>query len=243
MLTIICPYRGRDKFFQDFIHSYSNLYPDADIYMMEQVDNEPFKRGQLANVAFNEMCKRGRRIEAILFADVDLRLFGRLDLEGILKRNRTITVPFDSIELRDFAGVGNYKLCPKKSYFLKGHKVSGGLTLYSREMFEKCCGFSNVYIGWGCEDSDFLLRTDSFVHECNTIFHLEHVREGRNHSYINRNAAILENGRTDFRVDGYEQTIVRRIEEIQLSTHVYHYRVDGITVPSDFQYMSLLKEA
>lgn len=240
MLSIFCPYRGRESFFHDFIYSYSKLYPDACIYMAEQIDDDPFKRGQLANVLFNQVLKDGGRLETILFADVDLRLFERIEFEEMMDRNKTITVPFDKIELYDLIRTGLYKPCGKPSYFLSGNKLTGGLSVYSKEMFEKCCGFSNVYVGWGCEDSDFLLRFDRVAHEHNTIFHLEHPRERKNHSYINRNVAILDKKRTDPKFDGFGETIVRDIQRIELSPKIVHYKVSGIGTPEDFKYKQLL---
>jgi hypothetical protein len=238
MLSIFCPYRNRASMFDDFIHSYSKFYPEAYIYMVEQVDEDLFKRGQLANVMFNVLLQQGVRMENILFADIDLRLFDRIEFEEMLDRNNAVTVPFDKIELYDLITTGEYQCCNRQSYFLTGDKLTGGLTLYTKEMFERCCGFSNVYVGWGCEDSDFLLRNETVVYEKNTIFHLEHRRDSRG---IDRNARILMQGRTEPEFDGYRQTAVQEVTCISLSERVFHYKMKNISVVPNFKYEHLLK--
>lgn len=237
MLSFFCPYRNRPIIFQDFIQDYATFYPDANIYMVEQNDDEPFKRGQSANIIFSELLKRGDPLENIVFVDIDLRLHDRIDFEGILEKNKAVTVPFDKIEVYDFIKVGYYMPSKIKSYFLTGDQIAGGLTLYTKDMFEACNGFSNVYVGWGCEDSDFLLRNGGVKHEKNTIIHLEHIRERRNHACFARNSKILSKRRTNPEFDGYRQTTIQEVKRAQLSEHVFHYKMKHIGVVKDFRYV------
>ena len=242
MLSIFCPYRNRPALIDDFIHDYSYLFPTAKIYIVEQADNQPFKRGQLANVIFNELLKLKEPLENIAFIDIDLRLSGFVDFEGMLERNKVVTVPFDKIELYDFKGLGKYEWTGQKSYFLEGNHLAGGITLYTKEIFEKCNGFSNVYVGWGCEDSDFLLRNPNHKHEHNTIIHLEHKRENVK-KVLARNSNILQCKRSDPQKDGYRQTLVKESSCLKLSDQAYHYKVKNIGVTSDFEYMEYFNES
>jgi hypothetical protein len=237
MLSIFCPYRGRDFIFEDFIWFYSLMYPKATIYMIEQDDPDQFKRGQLANIAFNEIMRKQKPLENIAFIDIDLRPLVPIDFEEILKKNNTVTVPFDRIELYKFAGVGRYVPLDTPSYFLKGVQLTGGLTLFTRTLFEKCCGFSNVYIGWGCEDSDFILRNPNRKYEKNPLFHLEHHREVPKR-IINRNSNILKFKRTNPLLDGYKQTKVERVEWVTLAERIFLCKVHNIGVVPGFQYMN-----
>ena len=240
MLSIFCPYRNRDSIFRDFIEHYEFMFPQALIYMVEQDDNEPFKRGQLANVIFNILLSEGKKLENIAFVDIDLRLQGRIDFEGILERNRCVTVPFNKIETYNFIENGKYETTGQKSYFLSGDKVTGGITLYTKSMFEDCKGFSNVFYGWGCEDSDFLLRNPKNKHEGNTILHLEHLRDKKNHSYIGRNVKILEGQRTDPNFDGFKETTVKSYTRQSITDRSFHYKVQYIGVIEGFRYEHML---
>ncbi len=240
MLSIFCPYRNRPSIFRDFIEHYETMFPQALIYMVEQDDEEPFKRGQLANVIFNLLLSEGKEIENIAFIDIDLRLMSKVDFEGILEKNQCVTVPFDKIETYNFIQNGKYEPTGQKSYFLSGDKVTGGMTLYTRKMFEVCKGFSNVFCGWGCEDSDFLFRNPNNKHERNTILHLEHVRDKKNHSYIGRNVKILEGQRTDPNLDGFKETTIRSYTCQKVNDRSFHYKVNHIGVIKGFQYEQML---
>src|SRR5574343_148581 len=235
MLTIMCPYRNRPIMFEDFIEDYGRLYPDAIIYMVEQNDNEPFKRGQLANVMFNEIIKTQRELSNIAFIDNDLRLYDKLDFEGMLEINKVVTVPFDRIEIYDYISIGHYKPSSTKSYFLTGDQITGGITLFTKDMFIQCNGFSNVYIGWGCEDSDFMFRNPNAKHEHNTILHLEHRRKNVN-KVLTRNLSILQKKRTNPEHDGYRQTAVKSVSGKQIKSNVFHYKFSHIGVVPDFKY-------
>lgn len=235
MLSIFCPYRNRPVMFTDFIADYSKLYPEAMIYMIEQDDNTPFKRGQLANVMFNELVRTNCPLDNIAFIDNDLRLYDRLDFEGMLNRNQVVTVPFDRIETYEYISVGHYVPSSTKSYFLTGDQITGGITLFSKDMFVQCNGFSNVYVGWGCEDSDFMFRNPKAKHEHNTILHLEHKRKNVN-KVLARNLSILQKRRTVPSFDGCVQTTFESVSSVQIRTNVFHYKFKYIGVVSDFKY-------
>jgi len=231
MLSLFVPYRpNRQQILNDFIQSYCSFYPECFIYIIEQSDDDPFKRGQLANVMFNELVRKGENVENIAFVDIDLRLYDRIDFENLLAVNKTFT----KIDLCEFISIGEYTTSTTKPYFLTGTQLTGGITLFTKKMFEDCNGFSNVYVGWGCEDSDFLLRNPGYKHENNTIFHLEHKRE-KNHKTLNRNIQLLKN-RTDPSFDGYRQTTVQNTINIELLPNVFHYKFSNIGVIPNFKY-------
>jgi len=236
MLSIFCPYRNRKEFFDDFIDHYRNYYPASNIYMLEQKDNALFKRGQLMNVAFSNLLKMGVYLDNILFVDVDIRLKYRIRFEELLQQNSTVVIPFNHLDLYQLVKTGEYQELNQKSYFLD--TPDGGATLFDKDMFSKCNGFSNMYIGWGREDSDFV-RRNKVVRVPNTMLHLEHPR---NNEW--KSAAFKKND-TNFKLgsvaafDGYRQSTgdfnMEPIEEC-----IFHCTIKNIGVIKEYKYKSRL---
>ena len=142
-LAIVVPYRNRQAHLQLFVPYLQEYFrhdkldrriPYA-IHVVEQADDLPFNRGQLANAAFRMI---GDEADYLCIHDVDLMPLwadyafpmhpARLCLHG--------------------------RPAPEKTriYF-------GGVTALSMADFERVNGFSNHYWGWGYEDHDLRLRT------------------------------------------------------------------------------------
>ena len=232
MLSIFCPYRNRKHFYDDFINHYLSKFPTAKIYMLEQFDDNLFMRGQLMNSIFIYLLKENIDVSNMLFVDLDIRMVNDIDFEGLLNQYKTVVIPYNELLLYTYEVDGTYVPENKKSYFLD--EPDGGVTLFTKEMFIKCNGFSNLYIGWGREDSDFV-RRNVITRVPNKMIHLAHTR---NQEWLSdafkRNDANFSN-QTDFLYDGYTQTVAKfRIKEI--ASNVYHCKIRDISVSKDYKY-------
>jgi len=238
MLSIFCPYRNRPKLYKDFIRHYREHYPDAKIYMLEQDDSEKFKRGQLMNAGFKYLMEIGVFLDDILFADVDIRLEYTIDFQGILEECKTVVIPFNHLSLYDFVSIGEYKKIDKPTYFLSN--PDGGVTVFKRDMFLKCNGFSNLYIGWGREDSDFV-RRNTITRVPNRMIHLEHKRDAEWKSPdFELNMKIFDE-KLDYELDGFRQTTAK-VSMFEVESNVFHLKIRDLGVTNDYVYKNKMKE-
>lgn len=236
MLSIFCPYRGRKTFYDDFIVHYRNAYPTAKIYMLEQADDTAFKRGQLMNTAYNNLATAEIPMENMLFIDVDIRLLYPIDFEGLLAKHKTIVIPFNQLCLCEFQRIGKYMRTNKPSYFLNA--PDGGVTLFTSDMFWECNGFSNLYIGWGREDSDFV-RRGNITRVPNEMIHLEHARHSEWKSdAFKRNDANFKLVSKKM-LDGRLQTTCDW-SMVEIKSGIFHCRISNISVINDYVYKNRL---
>lgn len=236
MLNIFCPYRNRKSFFEDFKVHYRKHYPRARIYMLEQADDSLFKRGQLMNVAFNHLERLFLPTDTMLFIDVDIRLKYRIDFEELIRLHRSVVIPFNKLDLYGFKGVGNYVCLNRPTYFLS--TPDGGVTLFTKDIYQQCNGFSNLYIGWGREDSDFV-RRNKVVRLPNEMIHLEHERHNEwNTDAFKKNDRNFKKG-TNPTQDGTKQTTGKFIMW-EPAKNIFHCQISNISVVSDFAYKSML---
>lgn len=234
MLNIFCPYRNREKIYEDFISHYRSFFPDSRIFMLEQADNRRFKRGQLMNAGFNGLIKSGMDFVNMLFVDLDIRLKYPISFESYLTSHNKVIIPFNELLLYDFVSVGKYLPLKQKSYFLNA--PDGGVTLFTKDIFTKCNGFSNLYIGWGREDSEFV-RRNQVVRIPNKMIHLEHERHGEWKTLeFKRNDDNFKKG-SDFRFDGFQQT-TSEFSVKEISPGVFHCKISNIFVTPDYIYMN-----
>ena len=232
MFSIFCPYRNRQLMYDDFILHYSYVFPNANIYMLEQDDDAPFMRGQLMNAAFNALKKRGANLDGMMFIDVDIRLEYAIDFESLLHKYNTVVIPYDKLELFDILDVGTYISIKKPSYFLA--QPDGGVTLFTADQFERCNGFSNLYIGWGLEDSDFV-RRNTITRISNTMIHLQHKRHSEwNTDVFKLNVKNSKLG-TDYKLDGFNQTSAET-SVTQIKKNVYKCKIKNISVIQSYKY-------
>jgi hypothetical protein len=80
-----------------------------------------------------------------IFHDVDM-----IPLEKEYYTIDGINLDTTAVHLATMVSQFGYKM-PYPTYF-------GGVTYFSKKVFEKVNGFSNQYNGWGCEDDDLYLR-------------------------------------------------------------------------------------
>lgn len=132
-LGIIIPYRDR----KDHLQASSPVLKQfGHLYVVEQMDKQPFNRGKLLNIGFLEFKKE---FDYFAAHDVDLipQAMGYYGYSEI------------PCHLASQAEQFGYRM-PYENYF-------GGVTLFPNEVFEKVNGFGNEFAGWGGED-DHLRR-------------------------------------------------------------------------------------
>lgn len=156
-LSFIVPYRDRASHLRQFIPHYRRRFPDAHIYIIEQGDHKPFNRGKLLNVGFKHFQDT---FDYVAFSDVDMLL-----------TKGDYSYPSCPTQLATRVQQFKYKM-PFPEYF-------GGVTLFRKEDFILCGGYSNNMQGWGAEDN--LLR-DSVLKAGLKIEHRECFYQSLNHS-------------------------------------------------------------
>lgn len=141
-LAIVVPYRDREahlQLFVPYLHDYFR-HDKLDrqipwtLHIVEQADDLPFNRGQLANAAFRLV---GDTADYLCIHDVDL-------------------LPLWA----DYAYPAQpARLCLHGTQVAEqAYAYFGGVTAITMDDFGHCNGFSNGYWGWGLEDIDLRLR-------------------------------------------------------------------------------------
>lgn len=129
-MIIVVPYRDRQAHLNQFVPHMNKRFKDATILVVEQTGTKPFNRGKLLNIGFLE--ERGTYYA---FHDVDM-----------LPIQADYSFPESPAHLATKAEQFGFRM-PFAEYF-------GGVTLFSREDFERCNGYTNEMFGWGAEDDD-----------------------------------------------------------------------------------------
>ncbi|KAK0060953.1 beta-1 4-galactosyltransferase 4 [Biomphalaria pfeifferi] len=143
-MAILIPYRNRSSHLHILLH---NLIPfltrqnvDVTFFVIEQAGNSTFNRGALFNVGFLE-AEKFQRFDCYILHDVDMIPINDHNLYRCSENPRHFAVAINK---------HNYKL-HYESYF-------GGVVGLLREQYLQINGHSNLYIGWGTEDDDLLIR-------------------------------------------------------------------------------------
>lgn len=136
-MNLIIPYRNRRDHLAQFVNHYRES--GMDIFIVEQLGNEPFNRGKLLNIGYLESDS-----DYYVFHDIDM-----LSLDGF-----SVYSPAEVAHLAGRVSQFNFK-DPYKQMGIQG-KYFGGVALFSREAFLKCDGYSNEFWGWGSEDDEML---------------------------------------------------------------------------------------
>lgn len=148
-MAVIIPYRNREEHLRKFLKSFPEYigkqlpYLQYKIFVIEQKDDKPFMRGKLNNVGF-DLTKD--KFEYFCFHDVDM-----------LPVNVNYSYP--SIPTHLAAEVSQFGEWEGKG--LAYEYFFGGVVLFNKKDFSAVNGFSNEYVGYGCEDDDLLYRVIS----------------------------------------------------------------------------------
>uniref|UniRef100_A0A2C9JI32 Beta-1,4-galactosyltransferase n=1 Tax=Biomphalaria glabrata TaxID=6526 RepID=A0A2C9JI32_BIOGL len=143
-VAIIIPYRNRNSHLLVLLH---NLIPfltrqnvDVTFFVIEQAGNSTFNRGALFNVGFLE-AEKFHRFDCYILHDVDIIPLNDHNLYRCGGNPRHFAVALNKY---------NYNLL-YSNYF-------GGVVGLLRSQYLQVNGNSNLYIGWGAEDDDLLVR-------------------------------------------------------------------------------------
>lgn len=138
-LSIIVPYRDREKHLEKFIPLMESCDFLSDInyeiLIVEQEVGKPFNRGKLLNVG------------AIESPSASYYCFHDVDMLPLVSDYSAVPNP---THLASEAEQFGFKL-PYQGYF-------GGVTLFDKHSFIGVNGYSNDYWGWGAEDDDIMFR-------------------------------------------------------------------------------------
>lgn len=134
-LAIIVPYRNRLQHLNKFLPYMAGMLKDADIFVIEQMDDKPFNRGKLLNIGFIQAAG----YDYYALHDVDML---PVKSDYSFSENPTLL----ATKVQQFG----YKM-PFDNYF-------GGVVLINKNDMEKCNGYHNEFWGWGGEDDLFRER-------------------------------------------------------------------------------------
>lgn len=238
MITWIVPYRDRAHSLRWMTASIAQYWRDFEMLVIEQMDQGQMLRGQLRNIGF--LLSKG---DVIVFHDVDVLHDKKEDYVGMLTRLGRPYAAFDrtmDVEVDETGQI--VRRWPERP------RVWGwtGVAVFAREMFERCSGFSNLYIGWGREDNSLQKRA-GMVREPWCLLHLKHERGDAAVSQTEkeRNKMLLRTEpKRDMRQDGYRQMTWETVGESCYNgdKRVRIVQVRKIGVKADFVYRDLLPE-
>lgn len=135
--TIIIPYRNRLKHLQQFLPHYRKLLPAAPILIIEQSINKPFNAFKLLNIGAKLSWDTA---DYFCFHDIDMLVQGKPDY----------SYPETPVHCATNASQFGWQM-PFPEYF-------GGVTLFNKQDFELCNGFSNNFFCWAGGDNEMYYR-------------------------------------------------------------------------------------
>lgn len=232
LVSFIIPNRGGkdlDKVIKNINDTYSDM--NKEIIVVEQCDDKPFMRGQLFNIGVKY--SNGKYLA---LSDNDIYHLRKVDWIGLYETSKKPIIGFKYISQ---VTLQNGK--PVITSTENCEVGYGGFNFMSKEDFLTANGFSNLMIGWGAEDNELFYRFPSYMRLPQNLGHLTHPKRANSnpkHTAINRK--IWYNHLTDKRFDGYNETVFTEVEK-QISDRLT-IRVNNITVPKNFKFMSLLNE-
>jgi predicted glycosyltransferase involved in capsule biosynthesis len=198
-----------------------------EIILAEQKEDEAFRSGQLRNLGFKMSSGN-----IIVFMDIDTRILQPVNIYDIIDNNKPILFWKWIVDVTDGDTI-NIKSAPKLC------AGTGGLNIFTRSQFENSCGFSNLCIGWGCEDS-LLYRRMQPKRLNYTIGHVYHARNrelwgvDKDANQHNKNIVNSDINRNKL-FDSFKQTI-SNIDVISINNNIKHYIFSNISVPTNFKY-------
>ena len=133
-ITFIIPNRG-GKHIDFVINQLKKYWPNEEYIVINQEDNEPFKRGQLFNIASNYV-----NTEYLCFIDNDLFFKQKIDLIGEYNKGCQILMPFNIIEQVEIKGDSYKTTKTGKAITLEGDNrfgPRGGISFISKNMANK----------------------------------------------------------------------------------------------------------
>ena len=234
LVTFLIPNRGGkdlDKVIKNINEVYSDL--DKEIIVIQQDDNLPFMRGQLYNIGV-----KFAKGNYLALTDNDIYHFRKLPLFLIYENYHKPIIGFTWISQIDYNN-------GKPIITLTEERVgTGAFNFMRKEDFLNANGFSNLYIGWGAEDLDFMLRfNNDYVRVPQNLGHISHPRRlNTNKKNSDLNHTVLKSFKNrDYKLDGINQTTFDLVSDEQTSSYRL-IKVKSISVVNDFKYNDIIKQ-
>lgn len=147
-MAMIVPFRNREahlQVFSQYMHSYLKDYITFRMFVIEQVEKQPFNRAMLMNIGYD-----------LSKDDYDYFCFHDVDLLPSEPTN-DYTYPSDgprhlTVNLQNF------------KWTTPSRTILGGITCATKEHLLMMNGWSNDFWGWGAEDEDAYRRASSLRH-------------------------------------------------------------------------------
>ena len=204
-----------------------------EIIVAKQKGNQPFMRGQLMNLGFKE--SKG---DLIVCIDVDIRLPTNIDFYNIMSVCKNPYLPWDTVTQVKEEPDDTITLLNESR---KAPRGFGACSVFTRDQFITCRGFSNLVFGWGREDELINVRC-KFKKLKGTLFHVKHAKS-RNEKYTKHNRNIFVKVRDKHQIDknkdSFKHTIAD-IDTLRISERIKSYTFSNIRVPNNFKYLDLI---
>lgn len=235
-ICFLIPNRGGTHI-KEVIENINSVYSEynKEIVILNQCDDSLFKKGQLYNIGMIETDS-----EWIALCDNDI-----IHLNKIL-----LFQTYENAPYLGFTYITQLKIT--NNQFIKGTKDerrsgAGAFLFGKRSDFVNVNGFSNLYVGWGCEDNEMSCRlcgnNDLSVKLKRIPQELGHITHPRRVvSKIYRDNLNIFKSRRNRNVadDGLEQTKYDLISKRQ-EDNVTYIDVKNIRVDDNFKYKALIK--
>ena len=233
-VSFLIPNRG-GKDLDKTIKNINDVYNDLnkEIIVIQQEDNLPFMRGQLYNIGV-----KFSKGNYLALTDNDIYHFRKLPLFMIYENNKKPIIGFTHISQIEYND-GNPKIIKTE---LRGG--TGAFNFMSKEDFYKVNGFSNLYIGWGAEDIDFMKRfNNNYLRVPQNLGHIQHPRRlNVNPKNSDYNQELVRNFKSrNFLEDGINQTTFNLISEEQTNDYKL-IKVSDISTMNNFKYKNFLEK-
>lgn len=228
MISFIIPLRGRQEHVNNCLDNIQNIYHDYnyEIVIAYQDDELLFKRGQLLNLGAKQALGN-----ILVMQDIDTRY---LEKENLEKCSIVGCLPFTKRENVIDLGKGVVKRTGK--FVAHG---AGAFMIISKKKFFATHGFSNIYFGWGCEDSSYTSYRIKLPRLPKILGHVAHPEYPiyssatwfvSNHKYYS-----WEKRQKNFSSDSINHTIADMRNEISGKVKTYYF--SNIRVSKDFGQM------
>ena len=215
----------------DNIQKVYNDY-EKEIIVVQQEDDEPFKRGQLFNIGVS--FSNG---EYIALSDNDMFHLRKVNWIDIYETYKKPIVGFKYITQVDYNN-GNVKQL-RTDLCTAGF---GGFNFMKKNDFIEANGFSNLYMGWGAEDAEFFERFNDYIRLPQNLGHLIHPsRADANNYHTKVNRDIYYHHKHNKLDDGLKQTRFNLVEKVEKNNCIF-IKVNNINVDENFAYKELLNK-
>lgn len=241
MISFVVPYKSnRAEHLEYFETNIMTHYSSYEVVIAEQADDHPFKRGQLLNLGFKKSAG-----DIVVFLDVDIRFIEPLDFASLSKRAKKPFLPWDHRQQIIENAPNQFMILERECFYCT--QGFGGMTVFTRKQFEDCEGFSNLFCGWGAEDTELNIRVGGIHRFPGKLYHIKHPSymkefDPEKDKYTLHNRKVLAKRKAyDPKWNSFRHTIAKT--EVKVETDCYkHYLFTEIDVTKDCPYRDFVND-